>query len=63
MNTGSQKWISRKEIAQMLGRNYRSVANSECYLGLSIIRVRVNRRVVLFPRERALEILKKHNLI
>ena len=63
MNPASPRWISRKEIAFLIGRSYRSVAASERFLGLDLLRVRVNPRVVVFPRRKTLIILQHHKLI
>jgi hypothetical protein len=61
MNTCEARWISRKEIAILIGRSYDSVARSEKYLGLTAIRV--NSRVILFARQRTIEKLKQQGLL
>jgi hypothetical protein len=45
----SRRWISRKELALVIGRSYASMANSESFLGLDKIRLRINSRMIVFP--------------
>lgn len=58
MNCASQKWISRKEIASITGFSVDRIRRSESHIGLARIRVTVNQRTVVFPREEALAIVK-----
>ena len=63
MNIYSARWISRKEIAFLIGRTYNSVQRSEAFLGLTKFRIRVNSRVVIFRREETINKLKEAGLL
>ena len=59
----SRRWISRKELALLIGRSPQSLMNSESFLGLDKIRVRINSRMIVFPRQQALAKLKAAGLL
>lgn len=59
MNPNSTKWISRKEIALELEMTPESIRVNESRIGLDKIKVQVNARVVVYPRESAVSRIKK----
>jgi hypothetical protein len=63
LNPASSRWITRKEIAHLVGLSYHRVAQNKESLELAAIRVRLNARVIIFPREHALEKLRAARLL
>jgi hypothetical protein len=52
--------ISRKEIARRIGISPETIRRNERRLGLSSLRIQVNRRVILYPERASFRALKSH---
>ena len=54
--------LTRKEIARRTGLSAQSIRRNERKLGLDEIKVRVNKRVVIYPERQALRALRSRGL-
>jgi len=54
--------LTRKQIAARVGMSTQSIKRNEARLGLDRVKVAVNRRVVLYPERRTLQILRARGL-